>query len=120
MLPVIEKIIEIYEATKHLETPIYIGIMPLTSSRSAEFLHHEVPGIKLSEDVLARMAACGDDKEVATQEGLAIAQELLDTACQYFNGIYLITPFLRYDMTLQLMDYVKQYDAKHKGEKTNV
>ena len=115
-----EKIIEFYEATKHLETPIYIGIMPLTSSRSAEFLHHEVPGIKLSEDVLARMAACGDDKEVATQEGLAIAQELLDTACQYFNGIYLITPFLRYDMTLQLMDYVKQYDAKHKGEKTNV
>lgn len=115
-----EKIVEIYEATKHLETPIYIGIMPLTSSRSAEFLHHEVPGIKLSEEVLARMAACGDDKEAATQEGLAIAQELLDTACQYFNGIYLITPFLRYDMTLQLMDYVKQYDAEQKGEKTNV
>lgn len=115
-----EKIIEIYEATKHLETPIYIGIMPLTSSRSAEFLHHEVPGIKLSDDVLARMAACGDDKEAATKEGLAIAEELLDTACQYFNGIYLITPFLRYDMTLHLMDYVKQYDAKRKGEKTNV
>ena len=115
-----EKIVEIYEATKHLETPIYIGIMPLTSSRSAEFLHHEVPGIKLSEEVLARMAACGDDKEAATKEGLAIAQELLDTACQYFNGIYLITPFLRYDMTLQLMDYVKQYDAEQKGEKTNV
>ena len=115
-----EKIVEIYEATKHLETPIYIGIMPLTSSRSAEFLHHEVPGIKLSDEVLARMAACGDDKEAATQEGLAIAQELLDTACQYFNGIYLITPFLRYDMTLQLMDYVKQYDAKQKGEQTNV
>lgn len=115
-----EKIVEIYEATKHLETPIYIGIMPLTSSRSAEFLHHEVPGIKLSDEVLARMAACGDDKEAATQEGLAIAKELLDTACQYFNGIYLITPFLRYDMTLQLMDYVKQYDAEQKGEKTNV
>ena len=26
-----EKIIEIYEATKHLDTPIFIGIMPLTS-----------------------------------------------------------------------------------------
>ncbi|MCH7323974.1 bifunctional homocysteine S-methyltransferase/methylenetetrahydrofolate reductase [Solibacillus sp. MA9] len=115
-----EKIIEISEATKHLETPIYIGIMPLTSSRSAEFLHHEVPGIKLSEEVLARMAACGDDKEAASKEGLAIAKELLDTACQYFNGIYLITPFLRYDMTLELMEYVKQYDAKHKGEKSHV
>lgn len=113
-----EKIIEIYEATKHLDAPIYIGIMPLTSFRSAEFLHHEVPGIKLSEDVLARMEACGDDKEKATAEGVAIAEELLDTACEYFNGIYLITPFLRYDMTLQLMDYVKELDAK-KGVQTN-
>lgn len=115
-----EKIIEIYEATKHLETPIYIGIMPLTSSRSAEFLHHEVPGIKLSEEVLARMAACGDDKEASTAEGIAIAKELLDTACEYFNGIYLITPFLRYDMTLELMDYVKQYDVESKGVQSNV
>ena len=109
-----EKIVEIYEATKHLETPIYIGIMPLTSFRSAEFLHHEVPGIKLSEEVLARMEACGDDKDAATAEGVAIAKELLDTACEYFNGIYLITPFLRYDMTLQLMDYVKELDAQKK------
>lgn len=115
-----EKIIEIYEATKHLETPIYIGIMPLTSSRSAEFLHHEVPGIKLSEEVLARMAACGDDKEAATVEGVTIAKELLETACEYFNGIYLITPFLRYDMTLELMDYVKQYDVENKGVRSNV
>lgn len=114
-----EKIVEIYEATKHLEAPIYIGIMPLTSFRSAEFLHHEVPGIKLSDEVLARMEACGDDKEKATAEGVAIAQELLETACEYFNGIYLITPFLRYDMTLQLMDYVKQFDAKKKGVQTN-
>lgn len=114
-----EKIVEIYEATKHLDTPIYIGIMPLTSFRSAEFLHHEVPGIKLSDDALARMEACGDDKEKATAEGIAIAQELLDTACEYFNGIYLITPFLRYDMTRQLMDYVKQFDAQ-KGVKANV
>ena len=105
-----EKIIEIYEATKHLETPIYIGIMPLTSFKSAEFLHHEVPGIKLSEEVLARMEACGDDKEKAAAEGVAIAQELLEVACQYFNGIYLITPFLRYEMTLELMAYIRQLD----------
>lgn len=114
-----EKIVEIYEATKHLEAPVYIGIMPLTSHRSAEFLHHEVPGIKLSEEVLERMKACGDDKEKATEEGIAIAAELLETACEYFNGIYLITPFLRYDMTLKLMDYVKEFDARKEGVQTN-
>lgn len=113
-----EKLIEVYEETKHIDAPIYIGIMPVTSYRSASFLHHEVPGIKLSDDVLARMESCGDDKEAATREGIAIAKELLDTACELFNGIYLITPFLRYDMTLQLIDYVKELDAK-KGVHTN-
>ena len=110
-----EKIIEIYEATKHLDTPIYIGIMPVTSHKSAQFLHHEVPGIKLSEDALSRMEACGDDKDKATAEGIAIAKELVEVAAQYFNGIYLITPFLRYDVTLELMNYIHQLDEQQKG-----
>ncbi|GAB0171514.1 bifunctional homocysteine S-methyltransferase/methylenetetrahydrofolate reductase [Lysinibacillus sp. CTST325] len=114
-----EKIVEIYEATKHLETPIYIGIMPVTSYKSAEFLHHEVPGIKLSDDALARMKVCGDDKERATLEGIAIAKELVEVAAEYFNGIYLITPFLRYDMTLELMKFIEQLDEQKKGVSIN-
>lgn len=114
-----EKIEEIYEATKHLEAPIYIGIMPLTSFRSAEFLHHEVPGIKLSDEVLERMKACEGDKALEALEGVAIAKELLDTATKYFNGIYLITPFLRYEMTAQLMQFIKQLDEQNKGVKVN-
>ena len=114
-----DKIIEIYESTKHLEAPIYIGIMPLTSFRSAEFLHHEVPGIKLSDEVLERMKACNGDKLLEAAEGVAIAKELLETATKYFNGIYLITPFLRYDMTIQLMEYIKQLDEQSKGAKVN-
>ncbi|QCR33924.1 bifunctional homocysteine S-methyltransferase/methylenetetrahydrofolate reductase [Lysinibacillus sp. SGAir0095] len=116
----IEKIEEIYEATKHLSAPIYIGIMPLTSYRSAEFLHHEVPGIKLSEEVLERMKACDGDKVKEAAEGIAIAKELLDTAAKYFNGIYLITPFIRYEMTIQLMQYINQLDEQNKGVKANV
>lgn len=115
-----EKIEEIYKATKHLSAPIYIGIMPLTSFRSAEFLHHEVPGIKLSEEVLERMKVCEGVKEKETAEGISIAKELLDVAAKYFNGIYLITPFIRYDMTIQLMQYIKQLDEQNKGVKANV
>ncbi|MBD7983661.1 bifunctional homocysteine S-methyltransferase/methylenetetrahydrofolate reductase [Sporosarcina sp. Sa2YVA2] len=107
-----EKIVDIYEATKHLNTPIFLGIMPLTNIRNAEFLHHEVPGIKLSEEVLARMAACGDDRDKATKEGIQIAKELIDTAAELFNGIYIITPFLRYDMSLELVQHIKELDAE--------
>ncbi|WP_342513723.1 bifunctional homocysteine S-methyltransferase/methylenetetrahydrofolate reductase [Sporosarcina sp. FSL K6-1522] len=107
-----EKIEEIYEATKHLDTPIFIGIMPLTNIRNAEFLHHEVPGIKLSDEVLERMRACGDDKEKSSAEGIQIAKELIDTAARLFNGIYIITPFLRYDMSLELIQHIKEFDIQ--------
>ena len=89
-------------------TPIFIGIMPLTNSRNSEFLHNEVPGIKLSEEVLERMRLCGEDREQATAEGIQISKELIDTAAELFNGIYIITPFFRYDMSLELIHYIQE------------
>ncbi|MDC7771278.1 bifunctional homocysteine S-methyltransferase/methylenetetrahydrofolate reductase [Priestia megaterium] len=101
-----KQIKEVYEATKHLTTPVYIGIMPLTSARNARFIHHEVPGIKLSEDILERMDATGNDRIRGEVEGLAIAKNLIDTAYELFDGIYLITPFMRYEMTEILTRYI--------------
>ncbi|WP_240377086.1 bifunctional homocysteine S-methyltransferase/methylenetetrahydrofolate reductase [Bacillus piscicola] len=103
----VDKFKETYEAIKHLPTPMYVGIMPLVSSRNAEFLHNEVPGITLTDDVRKRMAACGDDREKAAREGIEIAKSLIDEAVKYFNGIYLITPFLRYDVTAELTTYIR-------------
>lgn len=101
-----QQLIDIHEATKHISKPIYIGIMPLTGTRNAEFLHNEVPGIKLTDEIRAVMARCGEDREAAQQEGIAIAKSLIDTAFDLFNGIYLITPFLRYEMTVELAQYI--------------
>jgi homocysteine S-methyltransferase len=103
-----EQLIKIHEETKHLKTPVYIGVMPLTSSRNAEFIHNEIPGIKLSDEIREVMALAGDDKKKQTEEGLAIAKSLLDTACELFNGIYLITPFLRSDLTTNLTNYIHE------------
>ncbi|MEC1106100.1 bifunctional homocysteine S-methyltransferase/methylenetetrahydrofolate reductase [Bacillus velezensis] len=107
-----QQLIDIHHETKHLKTPVYIGIMPLTSSRNAEFIHHEIPGIKLSNSIREKMALAGEDKRKQKAEGLAIAKSLLDTACELFNGIYLITPFLRSDLTSELAAYIKQKDEK--------
>ncbi|MGO4888147.1 bifunctional homocysteine S-methyltransferase/methylenetetrahydrofolate reductase [Anaerobacillus sp. MEB173] len=103
-----KQIVEIYEATKHLNAPIYLGIMPLTGTRNAEFLHNEVPGIKLTDEIRQTMAACGEDRQKGEQEGLAIAKSLIDVAFEYFNGLYIITPFFRYNMTVELTKYVKE------------
>ncbi|GIP32944.1 bifunctional homocysteine S-methyltransferase/methylenetetrahydrofolate reductase [Paenibacillus sp. J2TS4] len=99
-----EMIERLYEATKHIPVPIFIGIMPLISGRNAEFLHNEVPGIRISDEVRNRMR--GLEREEGRRAGVEIAKELLDTALQYFKGFYFMTPMLYYDMTVELTRYV--------------
>lgn len=106
-----QQMIDVYEATRHLPVPIYVGVMPLTSSQNAEFLHNEVPGMKLSESIRSRLALFAQDRPQAAKEGLAIAKSLLDAAMDLFNGIYLITPFMRYEMTVELAQHANQVPA---------
>jgi methionine synthase I (cobalamin-dependent)/5,10-methylenetetrahydrofolate reductase len=113
----IEQIRRIYEATKHIKAPIFIGVMPLTSAKNAEFLHNEVPGIKLTDETRHRMALVADDPAASEQEGIAMAKQLIDQVHRYFNGLYLITPFLRYEMTVQLTEYWHTLTALSKKNK---
>ncbi|MDP4083154.1 MAG: bifunctional homocysteine S-methyltransferase/methylenetetrahydrofolate reductase [Bacillota bacterium] len=103
-----ERLLEVYENTKHLQAPIYIGLMPLLSSKNAEFLHNEVPGIKISESIRNQMAKCNDSPPLAIREGIEITKSLIDAAFDLFNGIYLITPFLRYELTTELAEYAQK------------
>ncbi|MHA7963653.1 bifunctional homocysteine S-methyltransferase/methylenetetrahydrofolate reductase [Paenibacillus sp. CAU 1782] len=105
-----ELMVRIAESTKNLGVPVFIGIMPLANGRNAEYLHNEVPGIQLSDEVRSRMA--GLEGEAGRAEGVRIAQELLDAALPHFNGIYLITPFMYHDMAVQLTRYVWQKTKK--------
>ncbi|MCD7034930.1 bifunctional homocysteine S-methyltransferase/methylenetetrahydrofolate reductase [Metabacillus sp. GX 13764] len=104
----VSQLIEVHEAVKHLPVPVYIGIMPLTSSRNAEFIHNEIPGMKLSDEIREKMRMAGSDKALAKEEGLAIARTLIDAAFDLFNGIYLITPFLQYELTVELSRYMAE------------
>jgi len=111
-----EKLTEIYENTKHLNTPIYIGLMPLVSSKNTEFLHNEVPGIKIADSIRSRMAGLNDNPLKAAREGVEITKSLIDAALELFNGIYLITPFLRYELTAELALYARQRARDIRGE----
>jgi homocysteine S-methyltransferase len=92
---------QLYAATKHLDFPIFLGVMPLVSTGNTEFLHNEVPGFVVTDDARARMARFGRGKK-ARREGIAIAREIMDAVLEYFNGLYLITAFNRYPMTVEL------------------
>jgi methionine synthase / methylenetetrahydrofolate reductase(NADPH) len=95
-----ERVDEILAATRHIAAPIVLGIMPLASSRNAEFLHNEFPGIEIPLETRERMARAG---ERGQEEGVDIAWELLEYAWPHFAGVYIIPPFNRHFMALELM-----------------
>lgn len=103
-----EVIEELAAVTANYDQPFFIGIMPITSYNNAVFLHNEVRGIDLSTDFLKSLEAVKDDKEACQQLAIAESKRLIDRALKYFNGIYLITPFTRYDLILELNDYINQ------------
>lgn len=105
-----ELIARVHEMTKDLGVPIFIGVMPLANGRNAEYLHNEVPGIQLSDDVRRRMS--GLEKEEGKAMGIQIAKELLDAAMPLFNGIYIMTPFLHYGMSVELTNYIWEKRAR--------
>lgn len=107
----VTQLLEIHEATKHLSTPIFIGMMPLISSKNAEYLHNEVPGIKITQMTRDRMAKAVNPIQ-AEKEGLLITKELIDASLELFQGIYLVTPFLRYQLTTELTNYIKRKDRQ--------
>ncbi len=94
----------LHEATRHAGVPVFPGVMPLVSSGNTEFLHNEVPGFVVPDDVRARMARF-DRGRKARREGIRIAREIIESVLTYFNGLYLITPFNRYPMTVELTEF---------------
>jgi len=75
--------------------PMILGCIPLHSSRHAEYLHNEVPGIIIPDEVRSRMRAAG---EHGHEEGLRVAQELLTAAHSMVQGVYLMPSYGRYDV----------------------
>lgn len=86
---------------KPLGVPVFIGVMPLLHSRNAEFLHNEVPGIKIPEAVRDQLRNA--DEKTGPAIGLELAREIRQTALEFFRGVYIITPFFRFELSLELL-----------------
>ena len=76
------------------------------SSRQAEFLHNEVPGIVVPETVRTKLAEAAPDD--ARKVGLEIAREITGHILAEFSCLYLITPFLNFDTTCELARFARK------------
>jgi 5,10-methylenetetrahydrofolate reductase len=91
------------EATADCRIPVLVGILPLASYKNAEFLNNEVPGIIIPEAVMKRMARHSAGEQ-AKKEGIAIAKETLREARSMVQGTYIMPPFNRYEVALQILE----------------
>lgn len=98
------------DQTRACGIPLLPGVMPLVSERNAEYLHNEVPGIIIPDAIRARMK--GLDKEAGVREGLAIAREFIDATFSAAGGYYLIAPFGKYELALELINYIHERERE--------
>jgi methionine synthase / methylenetetrahydrofolate reductase (NADH) len=81
--------------------PVLVGILPLHSSRHAEFLHNEVPGITIPDAIRARMRQAG---ESALRAGIEMAQALVNDVRHRYEGVYLMPSFGRFEVVAEVLD----------------
>jgi methionine synthase I (cobalamin-dependent)/5,10-methylenetetrahydrofolate reductase len=70
----------------------FIGVLPLRTSRHAEFMHNEVPGVEIPESLRQRLADAPDDA-FAAEIGIGESQRLASTLKKISQGMYLMPPF---------------------------
>lgn len=89
------------ECLQEVGIPVLVGILPLVSERNAEFLHNEVPGILLPEDVRKRMHGTHGDEGV--RRGMDISRELIEAGRGRVDGFYLMPPFGKVEIAVELI-----------------
>jgi homocysteine S-methyltransferase len=91
------------ERVEHIPIKIMLGIIPLRSGMHAEFLHHEVPGMKIPHGIQHRMRTASD----GTAEGVAVAVEFLERTLEMRHkiaGIYVMPPRKKNDMIVEILE----------------
>jgi methionine synthase I (cobalamin-dependent) len=85
-----------------LGVPVLVGLLPLASHRNAEFLHNEVPGMSVPEAIRERMRKAGGG-DAGRNEGIVIAREMLTRVKDRVAGAYIMPPFGRYQLALDVI-----------------
>jgi homocysteine S-methyltransferase len=100
-----DTVYRLLEKTTRVGIPVLIGILPLRSPRHCEFLHNEVPGITIPDDIRKRMSDAGQENGRA--EGIRIAREFLSVVKSDVSGVYIMPPFADYGMAAEIIEFAR-------------
>jgi len=91
---------------KHVKPiPFFVGVLPLSSLKNAEFFNNNVPGMQVPAEIMKRIGMCST-KEKQREEGIKIAAESLRYSKKYeeVQGAYIYPPFGRYESILDVLE----------------
>lgn len=98
------------KSIEHVRIPIIAGIWPLVSYRNAEFLHNEVPGVRVTASIMERMrTASAKSKEAGRDEGLKIARESLMDVQDRIQGVQVSAPFGNVKYALEVFEVLESF-----------
>ena len=106
------------KSIEHVRIPIIAGIWPLVSYRNAEFLHNEVPGVRVTPSIMERMrSASAISKEAGRDEGLKIARESLLEVRDIIQGVQVSAPFNNVKYALEVFEALPEFADRKEAEK---
>ena len=74
-------------------------------------MHHEVPGVVVTKEILDRMRKASDkSKEEAREEGIKIARESLTEVADLLQGVQVSAPFGNVKYALQVFDVLDDFE----------
>ncbi len=89
--------------TDDIGISVMLGLCPLASYRNAVFLNENVPGMQIPNHILKRMKDA-DEMGKGAQEGILIARETLELVKHKVQGAYIMPPFGKYELALQVLE----------------
>jgi len=107
-----EQLRDFLKRIEHVRVPVVAGIWPLVSYRNAEFLHNEVPGVRVTPSIMERMMKASEKgKEAGREEGLQIARELLVDVRDLIQGVQVSAPFNNVRYALDVFSALEEFSA---------
>ncbi len=114
----VEQLRDFLKRIEHVRIPVVAGIWPLVSYRNAEFLHNEVPGVRVTPSIMERMRIASEkSKEAARDEGLRIARESLVEVRDMIQGVQVSAPFNNVRYALEVFDALEEFAARKEVNK---
>ena len=95
------KTLEVFlKRVAHLRTPVMLGIIPLRGHKHADFLHNEVPGMRIPDKIREAMRTAGPD---GPKVGVKLSMDFIREAKPCVAGVYMMPPFQKYHIVDDLL-----------------